>query len=50
MGIFNRISNMIKAKTNSALDEMENPVELLDQKIRDMEKSFNEAKRSSNFL
>ncbi|GAA0087482.1 PspA/IM30 family protein [Clostridium perfringens] len=47
MGIFNRISNMIKAKTNSALDEMENPVELLDQKIRDMEKSFNEAKRSS---
>ncbi|ELC8441451.1 PspA/IM30 family protein [Clostridium perfringens] len=47
MGIFNRISNMIKAKTNSALDEMENPIELLDQKIRDMEKSFNEAKRSS---
>lgn len=47
MGIFNRISNMIKAKTNTALDGMENPVELLDQKIRDMEKSFNEAKRSS---
>ncbi|MCW5197847.1 PspA/IM30 family protein [Clostridium perfringens] len=48
MGIFNRISNMIKAKTRlSFRDEMENPVELLDQKIRDMEKSFNEAKRSS---
>ena len=47
MGIFNRISNMIKAKTNSTLDEMENPIELLDQKIRDMEKAFNEAKRSS---
>lgn len=47
MGIFNRISNMIKAKTNSALDEMENPVELLDQKIRDMEESLNKAKLSS---
>ena len=46
MGIFNRISNMIKAKTNLGLDGMENTVELSKQKIRDMEKSFNEAKRS----
>lgn len=47
MGVFTRISNMMKAKTNAVLDDMENPVELLDQKIRDMEKAFNEAKRSS---
>lgn len=47
MGIFNRISNMMKAKTNSALDNMENPIELLDQKIRDMEESLNKAKISS---
>ena len=37
MGIFNRMSNMIKGKVNSTLDEMENPIELLDQKIKDME-------------
>ena len=47
MGIFDRISNMLKAKTNSALDSMENPIELLDQKIRDMEESLNKAKLSS---
>ncbi|MDQ0148202.1 PspA/IM30 family protein [Eubacterium multiforme] len=47
MGIFNRISNMVKAKTNAALDDMENPIELLDQKIRDMEESLNKAKISS---
>lgn len=47
MGVFNRISNMFKAKANSALDNMENPIELLDQKIRDMEESLNKAKISS---
>lgn len=47
MGIFDRISNMMKAKTNAALDSMENPIELLDQKIRDMEESLNKAKISS---
>ncbi|MPQ44268.1 PspA/IM30 family protein [Clostridium tarantellae] len=47
MGIFKRISNMIKSKTNATLDELENPIELLDQKIRDMENSLGEAKRSS---
>ena len=36
MGVFNRISNMFKAKANSALDDLENPIELLDQKIRDI--------------
>lgn len=47
MGIFNRISNMFRAKVNDTLDNMENPVELLDQKIRDMEESLNKAKLSS---
>jgi len=47
MGVFNRISNMFRAKVNNTLDEMENPVELLDQKVRDMEESLNKAKLSS---
>jgi phage shock protein A len=47
MGIFSRMSNMIKAKVNDTLDEMENPVELLDQKLRDMDEQFNKAKLSS---
>lgn len=47
MGVFKRISNMFRAKVNNALDEVENPVELLDQKIRDMEESLNSAKLSS---
>lgn len=47
MGLINRLSNMFKAKVNSSLDEMENPMELLDQKIRDMEESLNTAKLSS---
>lgn len=47
MGVFNRISNMFRAKVNNTLDEMENPIELLDQKVRDMEESLNKAKLSS---
>lgn len=47
MGIFSRMSNMIKAKVNNTLDEVENPIELLDQKLRDMEEQFNKAKLSS---
>jgi len=47
MGVFNRISNMFRAKVNDTLDEMENPVQLLDQKVRDMEESLNKAKLSS---
>lgn len=47
MGIFSRMSNMIKSKVNNTLDEMENPVELLDQKLRDMDEQFNKAKLSS---
>lgn len=47
MGMFTRISNIFRAKVNDALDEVENPIELLDQKIRDMEESLNKAKLSS---
>jgi phage shock protein A len=47
MGVIGRLSNIFKAKVNNAIDEVENPIELLDQKIRDMEKSLNDAKLSS---
>lgn len=47
MGIFSRLSNMIKAKVNTTLDDIENPVELLDQKLRDMEDQLSKAKLSS---
>lgn len=47
MGIMKRISNMFRAKANDTLDEMENPIQLLDQKVRDMEESLNAAKISS---
>lgn len=47
MGMFKRLSNIFRSKVNTALDEVENPIELLDQKIRDMEESLNTAKLSS---
>lgn len=47
MGVFGRMSNIFRAKVNSAIDDMENPIELLDQKVRDMEESLNNAKLSS---
>ncbi len=47
MGVISRISNIFRAKVNDAIDNMENPIELLDQKIRDMEESLNTAKLSS---
>jgi phage shock protein A len=47
MGIMKRISNIFRAKANDAIDGMENPIQLLDQKIRDMEESLNTAKISS---
>lgn len=47
MGVFSRISNMFKAKVNDTLDEMENPIELLDQKLRDMESQLSKAKLNS---
>ena len=47
MGIFSRLGKMTQAKVNNALDGIENPIEMLDQKIRDMEKSLNDAKLAS---
>lgn len=47
MGIFKRISNMTKAKANEILDNIEEPILLCDQKIRDMEVSLKEAQLSS---
>lgn len=47
MWIFNKILCILKSRVNAALDELQNPLELLDQKIRDMELVFNEAKISS---
>ena len=47
MGVFTRMSNMIKGKVNATLDDLENPIELLDQKIRDMEEQLSKAKTNS---
>lgn len=47
MSILYRIFYILKSKFNSTLDELENPLELLDQKIRDMEYTLNEARLSS---
>ncbi len=47
MSIFKRVSNIFRSKVNNALDSVENPIELLDQKVRDMEESLNKAKISS---
>lgn len=47
MGIFSRMSNMVKGKVNATLDDMENPIELLDQKLKDMEAQLSKAKLNS---
>jgi phage shock protein A len=47
MGVINRLSNIFKAKVNTAIDDIENPIELLDQKVRDMDKTLNDAKVAS---
>ncbi|KRQ87196.1 hypothetical protein ABG79_00994 [Caloramator mitchellensis] len=47
MGILQRMSNIFRAKANKVIDEIENPIEILDQKIRDMEQSLNNARISA---
>ena len=47
MGVLKRLSNIFRAKVNNTLDDIENPIELLDQKLRDMDESLNKAKLSS---
>jgi len=39
MAFFKKLGKMVQAKANNALEEMENPIEMLDQKLRDMETS-----------
>ena len=47
MWIFDKILYVLKSKVNNVLDEFQNPLELLDQKIHDMELVLNEARISS---
>lgn len=47
MGILQRMSNIFKAKVNKTMDEIENPIEILDQKIRDMEEALSKARVSA---
>ena len=47
MGFFGKLGKMVQAKANDTLEEMENPIEMLDQKLRDMDKSLNDAKIAS---
>lgn len=47
MGIFDRIFKMAQAKANETLDNIENPIELCNQHIRDMEEKYKQAELSS---
>lgn len=47
MSIFGRLGNMFKAEANDMLDNMEDPIKLCNQKIRDMEEKLREAEVSS---
>lgn len=47
MSILGRLGNMFKAEANDVLDNMEDPIKLCNQKIRDMEEKFREAEISS---
>lgn len=44
MGIFKRIKTIVSADINETLDKMENPLSMLNQYLRDMEKQMEEAK------
>jgi phage shock protein A len=43
MGIFNRLSRIFSAKANTAVDTMENPAEISQQIIRELDEKFNTA-------
>lgn len=47
MGIFDRIAKMTQAKVNDTLDNIEDPIELCNQHIRDMEEKYRQAELSS---
>lgn len=50
MGIFQRVSNVLKAKTNKALDKVEDPIELLDLQITESKEALMNAKKESASL
>lgn len=47
MSIFKRLSNLAKAKANNVLDDLENPIEMLDLKIKETEERLHKAKVAS---
>lgn len=47
MSFFKRLGNIVKGKANATLDAIENPIEMLDLKIKEMEENLNKAKLSS---
>lgn len=46
MGIFKRLKTILSADINEALDKMEDPLSMLNQYLRDMEKDMVEAKKA----
>lgn len=47
MSLLTRIGNMFKSEANDILDNIEDPIKLCDQKIRDMEEKLRQAELSS---
>lgn len=47
MGFFDRIAKMVQAKANDTLDNIEDPIALCNQHIRDMEEKYRQAEISS---
>ncbi|HCC00999.1 MAG TPA: phage shock protein A [Ruminococcaceae bacterium] len=47
MGIFGRFTKMTEAKINEKLDDIENPIEMCNQHLRDMQENFRKAQLSS---
>ena len=44
MGIFGRVSDILKANVNELIDKAEDPAKMMDQMIREMHESLREAK------
>ncbi len=44
MGIFGRISDIVKSNVNELIDKAEDPAKMMDQMIRDMQEQLREAK------
>lgn len=50
MGIFQRFSNVLRAKANKTMDKVENPIELLELQIKDATEAIKKAKGESASL